>query len=184
MVVMVSQLDEVLEHEIPPSGELDPVPGAPASWALMCLALDGRVSSVSGTTLDLLGWEPDELVGTRLMQSIDPDDRNTVSSLAAIVVSMPGVARALSHRMIRRDGVEVWVESTTTSTPSTRSSRPCSPTSRCDGLGGGSADQPRAGPRPRRGVRLLAEEIPSGAFRVAVGRIRFANSHFRRLAGA
>ena len=82
------------EHEAPRSGELDPVPGAPASWALFRLALDGRVTSATGTTRDLLGWAPDELVGTRLMQSIHPDDRTAASSLASILVSMPGVARA------------------------------------------------------------------------------------------
>ena len=166
MVVMISQLDEVPEHEIPPSGELDPVPGAPASWALMCLALDGRVSSVSGTTLDLLGWEPDELVGTRLMQSIHPDDRNAVSSLAAIVVSMPGVARALSHRMIRRDGVEVWVESTTTFDAEHQELQALLTDISVRRAQEAALQTSRELVRDlAEEFRLLAEEIPSGAFR-------------------
>jgi diguanylate cyclase (GGDEF)-like protein/PAS domain S-box-containing protein len=185
MVAMITDLGPVPEDEIPRAGELDPVPGAPASWALVTLSLDGRVTSAEGTTRDLLGWSPDELMGVRLVQAIHPDDRTAVSSMAAVVVSMPGIARALTHRVVRRDQTEVWVESTTSYRADTQEIQAL-----LTDISVRRA-QEAALQASREEIRelaeefgLLAEDIPSGAFRAdAHGHIRFANTHFRALAG-
>lgn len=185
MVALIADLGDVPEAEIPRTDELDPGPGSPASWALLTLSLDGRVTSATGTTLDLLGWSSEELVGTRLMQMIHPDDRTAASSLAAVAVSTPGVARSLTHRAVRRDGSGLWVESTATYD----AERPEIQALVTDISVRRAQETALQASREEirelaEEFRLLAEEIPSGAFRAdASGRIRFANTQFRALAG-
>lgn len=185
MVAMTSDLGEVPTDETPRPGVFDPVPGTPASWALIHLGLDGLVSSASGTVEDLLGFSCEELVGQRLTQLVHPDDRNAATTMGSVAVASPDVARALSHRILRRDGSEVWVESTTTYDPDHQEIQALV-TDISVRLAQESALEASHQEihELAEEFRLLAEEIPSGAFRAdAAGSIRFANGRFRALAG-
>jgi diguanylate cyclase (GGDEF)-like protein len=106
--------------------------------------------------------------------------------MGAMVMTTPGAARALEHRIVRPDGSEVWAEATATYEDdgpgvlqillvdvSLRRSQQAALRS--------SRDETR---QLAEEFQLLAEEIPSGAFRAdADGRILFANARFWSLAG-
>ena len=186
-VMLVASSSAVhLYSDAPPVAHADrPVTGDPASWALIHVTIVGTVRQAAGTCRSLFGREASDLVGGSVTDVVHPDDLVACLSLAATATTAPGVARSLEHRVVRAGGGEVWVQSTVTYDPATdqlqllivditqrRAQEAALQESREEILG--RAEE----------FRLLAEEIPSGAFRAdATGRILFANSRFRALAG-
>jgi diguanylate cyclase (GGDEF)-like protein/PAS domain S-box-containing protein len=68
---------------------------------------DGTFVYASDALRSLLGYEPAEVIGTRLRELIYPDDR---PSLRMIVPD--AVGRTFSYRALRKDGSVMWFEST------------------------------------------------------------------------
>ncbi|MDO9426783.1 MAG: sensor domain-containing diguanylate cyclase [Methylobacterium sp.] len=75
-------------------------------------SLDTRRQYVSPASRTLLGYEPDELVGTLPMDQIHPDDAETFTRVLA-ALGAGRMARAVTRQRYRRkDGSWVWVEVT------------------------------------------------------------------------
>ena len=70
---------------------------------------DGRRLYVSPAARTILGYEPDELLGTRVEDFVHPDD--AADALTALrAVAADGGARRFTLRMRRKDGTFVWLE--------------------------------------------------------------------------
>lgn len=63
-------------------------------------------------TVALLGWGRDELIGTRTLDYVHPDDRDTAVSAWIQMLAHGGVHRPSRYRYRRRDGGWLWLEVT------------------------------------------------------------------------
>ena len=77
---------------------------------------DGQRLYVSPSARDILGWEPDELLGSR-WDLIHPDDR-TVQRDAMARLLTSGQASTAIYRMRHKDGHYVWIEAVSRPLPS------------------------------------------------------------------
>lgn len=59
----------------------------------------------------LLGYEPEELVGTRVTQLLHPEDLSALIKLRSTILELP-VTHVSSFRLRRKDGEYAWFEST------------------------------------------------------------------------
>ncbi len=73
---------------------------------------DGAAIFISVDTAfgDILGWEPDELIGRRALELIHPDDHDTGIANWIDTVATPGPGRRVRLRHKHRDGRWVWLE--------------------------------------------------------------------------
>jgi PAS domain S-box-containing protein len=76
-------------------------------------APDGTYRFVSAAVRDLLGYEPEELVGTWAYDLFHPDDVPKVSGVHRSVLD--GAAAAVVYRLRRKSGEYRWVETTSRS---------------------------------------------------------------------
>jgi len=73
-------------------------------------APDGTYRYVSVAAKEILGYEPDELIGERAFAFIHPDDKNKAE--VAHRSSLNGASLTLAYRLRRKDNEYVWVETT------------------------------------------------------------------------
>ena len=74
-------------------------------------APDGTYRYASAAAKNLLGYEPEELVGTSAYRYFHPDDVGKVE--VAHRSALEGAPFTVAYRLRRRDGEYVWVETTT-----------------------------------------------------------------------
>ncbi len=76
--------------------------------------MDGVLVDVNRSWADLLGYEPAEVVGSRAIDHVHPDDRRALVRKVEDLVA--GSIRLIENerRLLRRDGSSVWVASTIT----------------------------------------------------------------------
>src|SRR5262245_23955272 len=72
---------------------------------------DGRFLYASPASQSLLGYGPEELIGTRPAELIHPDDLPIIEDLRHMLFTRAGTG-AITYRMRRKDGSYVWVETT------------------------------------------------------------------------
>ena len=72
---------------------------------------DGRFLYASPASQSLLGYGPEELIGTRPAELIHPDDLAITDDFRNSLLTRAGTA-AITYRMRRKDGTYVWVETT------------------------------------------------------------------------
>ncbi|KQP41427.1 hypothetical protein ASF49_16755 [Methylobacterium sp. Leaf104] len=72
--------------------------------------LDTTRRYVSPACRDLLGYEPEELVGTKPIDGVHPDDRPGVSALLADLAEGRRTEALKRQRYRRKDGTYIWVE--------------------------------------------------------------------------
>ncbi|KRC35122.1 hypothetical protein ASE10_10670 [Lysobacter sp. Root76] len=77
---------------------------------------DGERLYVSPSAKDILGWSPDEMLGSR-WDLVHPDDRDRQKSAMAEVIAS-GQAKTAIYRVRHKDGHYVWVEAVTRPIPS------------------------------------------------------------------
>lgn len=70
------------------------------------------VRGVDDAILQILGWERDELVGTRALELVHPDDRDRGIDSWMEMLGAPGGAARWRGRHLRRDGTYLWMEVT------------------------------------------------------------------------
>ncbi len=70
---------------------------------------DGIMTYVSPASRELLGYEPEELVGRHLADVAYPEDREEVLEAVARELA-PGSRSSQVYRMVRRGGAPIWVE--------------------------------------------------------------------------
>jgi diguanylate cyclase (GGDEF)-like protein/PAS domain S-box-containing protein len=81
-------------------------------WALIQLDRVGQVVRVDGMVERLYGKDAVEFVGRNITEIIHPDDLDPAMSMWLELIAEPGATRTLQHRVVRRDGSEIWVEAT------------------------------------------------------------------------
>ena len=74
-------------------------------------APDGTYRYASAASKSLLGFEPDELIGTSAYEHFHPDDVAKVE--VAHASALEGAPLTVAYRLRRKDGNYVWVETTT-----------------------------------------------------------------------
>jgi PAS domain S-box-containing protein len=72
---------------------------------------DGRFLYASPASQALLGYGPEELIGTRPAELIHPEDLPVIEDFRNKLFTRTGTA-AITYRMRRKDGTYVWVETT------------------------------------------------------------------------
>jgi PAS domain S-box-containing protein len=72
---------------------------------------DGRFLYASPASQSLLGYGPEELIGTRPAELIHPEDLPVIDDFRNKLLTRAGTA-AITYRMRRKDGSYVWVETT------------------------------------------------------------------------
>ncbi len=72
---------------------------------------DGHYLYVSPACRNLLGYEPEELVGRSPYDLIHPDDRDEVARAHTRVLEEPDII-TVTYRIRRKDGAYIWFEST------------------------------------------------------------------------
>lgn len=77
---------------------------------------DGQRLYVSPSAKDILGWEPDEMIGTR-WDLVHPDDRAKQRQVMREVIAS-GAADTSIYRVRHKDGHYVWIEAVTRPIPS------------------------------------------------------------------
>jgi len=77
---------------------------------------DGHRLYVSPSAKDILGWEPDEMLGTR-WDLVHPDDRARQQQVMRDVIAS-GESDASIYRVRHKDGHYVWIEAVTRPIPS------------------------------------------------------------------
>ena len=84
-----------------------------ASDMVMVSQPDGLLTYLSPSVLNLTGYTPEEIVGKSALHWIHPDDRRIVVETFQEQVASRGAApsRVIAVRVIRKDGAEVWIES-------------------------------------------------------------------------
>ena len=70
--------------------------------------IDGIIRYVSPSAYALLGWRPEDLVGTRAVDLCHPDDE---APAVALQPAASGATVTVTRRVLRADGGYVWVES-------------------------------------------------------------------------
>ena len=71
--------------------------------------LSGTIVWISPGLRDTLGWDPAELVGTRSMDLVHPDDRESISALKASLLAEGEDSGVLQARYQTRAGDYVWM---------------------------------------------------------------------------
>lgn len=72
----------------------------------------GTISFVSPAVKDMLGYEPEEMVGTNAFQYIHAEDRGAVLERFTDLLETDGTTTdRVQHRMVHRDGRVIWAES-------------------------------------------------------------------------
>lgn len=92
------------------SGHLDG-PRA-ARFGLLLKDASSVIRNVDEGTEELLGWERHELIGTRTLDYVHPDDRESAVAGWLAMLSRSGVHRLGRYRYRRRDGSWLWLEVT------------------------------------------------------------------------
>ncbi|MCM2315801.1 MAG: EAL domain-containing protein [Thermoanaerobaculia bacterium] len=72
---------------------------------------DGRLLYVSHASRSLLGFEPDELVGRSIYDLLNRDDADEIRDLQSLLMRQSGTS-TLSYRIRRKDGEDLWFETT------------------------------------------------------------------------
>jgi len=96
------------------TAEFEALPGSIADYLgdmISAHAPDGTYRYVSAASKELLGYEPDELIGTSAYDHFHPDDASKVG--VAHRGALEGAPFAVTYRLRRKDNDYVWVETTT-----------------------------------------------------------------------
>jgi len=72
--------------------------------------LGGQITYLSRSVERVTGYAGDALIGTNFYQLVHPDDREDVHTQIRAFVADPGALKTLEYRLIRKDGVAVWIE--------------------------------------------------------------------------
>lgn len=78
--------------------------------AIVLIDAASKISYASPSVQQLLGYKPDELVGTVGFDLVAPEDRDLTKKELAKLVLKPGGTVTIEYRTIRKDKTIIWVE--------------------------------------------------------------------------
>ena len=76
------------------------------------IGLDERLRYVSPSSVRVVGWRPDQLIGTPALAGINPDDLPEVQAIVGALKRGEREEARLTYRNAHRQNGEVWLEST------------------------------------------------------------------------
>jgi PAS domain S-box-containing protein len=82
--------------------------------AIVLIEASSRIVYASASVKRLLGYEPEELIGTTGFDLIAPEDKSRTMNILASLVLKPSGVTTTQYRTIRKDGQIIWVEATGT----------------------------------------------------------------------
>jgi diguanylate cyclase (GGDEF)-like protein/PAS domain S-box-containing protein len=71
----------------------------------------GVITSVDDGVTEMLGWRPDQLIGSPSTRFVHPADQGSAVAVWLDMVTSPGIARAWRGRYQNADGAWIWLES-------------------------------------------------------------------------
>jgi diguanylate cyclase (GGDEF)-like protein/PAS domain S-box-containing protein len=77
---------------------------------IMRIGMDMHANYVSPSSLQVLGYRPDEIVGRGPGEFVHPDDLAAVVHDSRLHLAGNNPSEAITHRMVRKDGGVIWVE--------------------------------------------------------------------------
>lgn len=80
--------------------------------AIVLITADGIITYASDSIYAVLGYTPDECVGTTIFDFIHPDDLNYLADKLTDVLQAPGAQVTVEYRSRHKNGSWVWVEAT------------------------------------------------------------------------
>ena len=172
VIVADSQTDLVVAladrpHVVPKTGRID------KDDVAMILRADDRIC-------EILNYKPDELVGTRSLELVHPDDRQRAIDAWIEMLMTPGNATRLRARHRRSDGSWIWMELTNSNF--LERSEGCIVTEMID-----ISDEMAAVEALRQREQLLArlaEALPSGVLHIDRERnVVYSNARLHHLVG-
>ncbi|MFZ0964506.1 MAG: PAS domain S-box protein [Terriglobia bacterium] len=83
-----------------------------AADLIACLTPEGIITYASASSRRLLGYEPEELAGRSICDFLHPDDATALRASCQQEMERP-IAVTLSHRVRRKDGSYIWLETAT-----------------------------------------------------------------------
>jgi PAS domain S-box-containing protein len=85
-------------------------PGSAMLQVKMTRNAAGVITSVEATMIELLGWQPSQLVGLPSTQFIHPEDQASAISTWMAMITAPGTPRLWRGRYQTAQGAWQWVE--------------------------------------------------------------------------
>lgn len=178
--------------EIVDPGDGDAGEHASSAWMLLELEETGLISSVRGRVTDLLGYAPEELRGEPPTRFLHPDSIGGSVALWLEIHGTPGATASSRRRWLRKDGSEIWLESSYLNLGPDDGPRVLSVvwdiTERMAGeqeLEASRSEYQRLAAEHRAladDFRLLADQVPSAVFRCAPdGMVLFHNARWEEL---
>src|SRR5450631_351796 len=76
------------------------------------IGLDERVYYASPSSVRIVGWRPDQLVGTSALAGVNPEDLARVADTVAALKRGEAEEARISYRTRHREKSEIWVETT------------------------------------------------------------------------
>jgi diguanylate cyclase (GGDEF)-like protein/PAS domain S-box-containing protein len=76
------------------------------------IGLDGRVYYASPSSVRIVGWRPDQLVGTPALAGVNPEDLPRVMETVTALKRGEAEEARISYRTRHREKSEIWVETT------------------------------------------------------------------------
>jgi diguanylate cyclase (GGDEF)-like protein/PAS domain S-box-containing protein len=110
---LVCTLDEVMgvEVEAPVGEEDDAGDHRAARWMIMGVTGIGRIESVRGKVVEILGYRPSQLRGRMISEFLVSDTLADGYVNWSSLLAEPGATSTSRRRWLRRDGTEIWLES-------------------------------------------------------------------------
>lgn len=71
----------------------------------------GVITSVDDGVTEMLGWRPDQLIGSPSTRFVHPADQTSAVAVWLDMIASPGVARVWRGRYQNADGAWIWIES-------------------------------------------------------------------------
>jgi diguanylate cyclase (GGDEF)-like protein/PAS domain S-box-containing protein len=76
------------------------------------ISMEGKFLYTSPSVEPLLGYDPEELVGTQAFDMVHPEDQHLLVASYNRLVAAPTAGQLVTYRMRRKDGRYIWFETT------------------------------------------------------------------------
>ncbi len=149
------------------------------NWMILTLAEGGRIAAVRGRVSDVLGYDTDEILGRIPTDFIHPDHAPSAIENWVRLSERPDQTRTSRWRWCRKEGSEVWLESSYLVHDDETTEVVVVDVSERVANEEALVTSQREVAALAEDFRLLADEVPTAVFRCDMrGRVGFYNAHW------
>jgi diguanylate cyclase (GGDEF)-like protein/PAS domain S-box-containing protein len=178
-VILTSEIVAGSPIEPPAPDDDDDEHFAVTDWMYFRHAPSGKILVAEGKVVEILGYETHEMVGHLAMEFIPPAAMASAVAAHMHINASPGATGTRRHQWRRKDGTDVWTESTLINVG--RPGGPVEIMEMCWDITEKLASE-KAVSQSREQLRLLAEQVPAGVFLCdGDGRITFHSGRWERM---